>query len=233
MQFFQKVLIGVGAIALTLPSVAFPAMANNDSEEIQFGLPGRRIGGGSRGECLSGAQPLVALNPSTNLGRTASDRPSLHFVVSTFDEPYNTKFSLRDSDGNKVYEEAIALEKNQEILSIQIPENSLQEAQNYSWRFAVVCDPEDSAQNIVLTGWLRQVDQAAAPSADLVAESSLEESLELIRRYEAAELWTDAVSSVVALRQQYPEAPAVRAEWSALLQSLELENVIEPAIATR
>ena len=237
MRFFQQALIGISAIALLIPSAIFAAVAKDNVSEIEPGLPGRRISGGSRGECLSSAQPLVALNPATNLGITASSQPSLHFVVSTFSEPYTTKFSLRDDAGNRVYEEAIALEKDQEILSVQIPENSLQAEQNYRWRFAVVCDPEDSAQNIVLTGWLQQSSQAFATqddlTADAVARRSLEENLELVRTYQEAELWSDAVSSLVMLRQQYPEDRLVKAEWANLLRSLNLQNVIEPAIAAR
>ncbi len=152
-------------------------------------------------------------------------------------EPYNTKFSLRDSEGNKVYEEEIEFEKDQEILSVQIPENSLQTAQNYEWRFAVVCDPDDSAQNIVLTGWLQQSNQASlrqnALSAGSNAERSLGESLELVRIYKEAGLWSDAASSMVVIRQRYPDERLVKAEWTDLLRSLDLQNVIEPAIATR
>ncbi len=233
MWFSQKALIGISAIALTIPSAIFPAAAKDNVSQIEPGLPGRRISGGSRGECISGAQPLVALNPATNLGVTASSQPSLHFVVSTFSEPYNTKFSLQDAAGNKVYEEAIAIEKDQEILSVQIPENSLQANQNYRWRFTVVCDPESSAENIVLNGWLQQSDQALVARGNLSSEHGLEENLELVRTYKEAELWSDAVSSMVTLRQQYPEERLVKAEWADLLRSLDLQNVIEPAIATR
>lgn len=233
MRFLQKALIGVSAIALTILSAIFPAVAKDNASQIEPGLPGRRISGGSRGECISGTQPLVALNPASNLSVTASSQPSLHFVVATFSEPHNTKFSLRDAAGKKVYEEAIAIEKDQEILSVQIPENSLQADQNYRWQFTVVCDPENSAENIVLNGWLQQSDQALVDQGSLTSERGLEESLELVRTYKEAELWSDAVSSLVALRQQYPEERLVRAEWADLLRSLDLQNVIEPAIATR
>lgn len=95
MRFLQKALIGVGAIALIIPSAVSSAAAKDNTSQIEPGLPGRRISGGSRGECLSRTQPLVALNPATNLGITASNQPSLHFVVSTFiavDELVRTVF---------------------------------------------------------------------------------------------------------------------------------------------
>ncbi len=226
-----------------------PALAERDSSQARQGLPGHRISGGSRGEGLAGAQPVAALSPSNNLSLTASDRPSLYFIVSTFNQSYPTEFSLRDSEGNVVYNKTVEIEKDQEIVSIQLPEKSLQAEQNYRWYFSVVCDAYERSQNIVLTGWLGQIspDAVAEPLTQSIASfdsptnrdnsnrdnSSVEAGIERVKAYQNSELWSDAVSALVELRQRYPNDYSVRAEWSYLLRSLGLENIIEPSIAIR
>ncbi|MGP1386059.1 MAG: DUF928 domain-containing protein [Thainema sp.] len=198
-----------------------PAVAQT-SDRSEF--PGRRVGGGTRGECMP-AQPLVALNPASNLALTASEEPTVYFSISSLAKSHQMEFFLRDTDGNFVYETAFEAGETAEIVGITVPNGVLALEQDYQWYFSVVCDPLDRSQNMVLEGWLRRTSPAALPIEET---SELPTSLELAATYEAAGLWGDAISTLVELRQTQPENSEVEQQWSELLQDLELDTVLDP-----
>lgn len=173
-------------------------------------------------------QPLVALSPANNLGITASDRPSVYFIVPPFDASYPVEFVLRDKNENPVYETSLAADKAKGLVGVHLPENTLQAGQDYHWYFSVLCDPEDRSQNIVLSGWLRRVSAPLAPQG-----SSLQASLDRAQSYQQAGLWSDAIATLVELRQTYPTNGKVLRQWKQLLQQLELQSVLEPAVASQ
>lgn len=214
------------ALCLISNAAIMPAMAQQQNFN-RGEFPGRRIGGGTRGECLIGNQPLVALNPANNLGVTARDRPSLYFAVPKFDESYPIEFVLHDASGNSVYKTALEAGKNKGIVGIQLPQNTLKTGQDYQWYFSVVCDADDRSQNMVLSGWLRRV----SPKIALKEASGLEAGINLAQSYQKAGLWSDAISTLVELRQTYPKNDQVRFQWKQLLQQLELKSVFEPSVA--
>lgn len=216
------------ALCLVSTTVIMPAVAQQqNSNRGEF--PGRRIGGGTRGECLTSNQPLVALNPANNLGVTASDRPLLYFAVPKFDGSYPIQFVLRDASGTSVYETALEAGKTKGIVGIHLPQNTLKVGQDYQWYFSVVCDAEDSSQNMVLSGWLRRVSSKVA----VKDVSGLEANLNLVQSYQKAGLWSDAIATLVELRQTYPNHHQVQFQWAQLLQQLELKSVLERSVATQ
>lgn len=213
------------ATCLISTSVTTPALAQQQkSDRAEF--PGRRVGGGTRGECLANRQPIVALNPVNNLGVTSKSRPSLYFAVPSMDAAYPVEFVLRDASNQTVYETALEVRKAKQLLGIQLPENSLQVGQDYHWYLSIVCDPDDASQNIVLSGWLRRVPQQVTlgATADIVAD------LKLAKSYQTAGLWSDAIATLVQLLQTYPTNDQVRLQWQQLLQQLDLEMIVESAI---
>jgi len=234
MNYFKATILqaGLGIALMTvtgLPAVAGPDIASS----LRQGLPGRRISGGSRSECLAQSPPVVALSPETNLGKTLSDSPSVYFMVPALEENYLLEFSLRDSDGNRIYEKALNTDENQGVVGIQLPPQSLAVNEDYRWYFSVVCDAHDVFQNDVLSGWLRQVDvtDALTLSASVSALSDIEDGLALVRDYQSAELWTDAISTLVSLHEQYPTEQRVRDAWTQLLQALAVDDVVDTSVA--
>ena len=229
--FLKRLVIPFSVAICLIPILAITPSVAQQASPDRAEFPGRRIGGGTRGECLSGRQPLVALNSATNLGVTAKDTPSVYFLMPTLEDPRQVEFILRDSQENSVYETSFDIDTTQEIVGIHLPEGSLEVNQPYHWYFSIVCDPHDRSQNIVLTGWLQRVPSDISESAML--ESNLEASLERVRLYQEAGLWIDAIATVVELRQTYPNDNNVRLQWTELLQTLELDSVIQPPIASQ
>jgi hypothetical protein len=202
----------------------------HNSDRAEF--PGRRIGGGTRGECLAGRQPLVALNPANNLGVTTNDAPSVYFLMPALNETLQVEFILRDSSETSVYKTAFDVNTTEEIVGIRLPEGQLKADQDYHWYFSVICDPEDRSQNVVLTGWLRRV-SSEIESPEIENQSDLESSLERVMLYQESGLWTDAIATLVELHQTYPHDNEILSQWTQLLQLLELDTVVELPLAVQ
>lgn len=207
-------------IVCSVVLASMPALAQS-SDRAEF--PGRRVGGGTRGECLP-AQPLVAISPSSNLAVTASDAPTVYFSMPELAKTHQAEFFLRDTEGNFVYETVFEVGDQAELLGVTVPGNVLNLEQDYQWYFSLICDPLDRSQNVVLEGWLRRTS-----ASELSAENAsvMPSSTDLAASYEAAGLWGDAIAAVVKLRQAHPEDSTIEQQWHQLLQDLELDTVLD------
>jgi Domain of Unknown Function (DUF928) len=210
------------ALAMALGLAAFvvsePAQANGGDRGA---FPGRRVGGGTRGNCAIDSRSLAALNPASNLGVTASDRPSLYFSVPTAATPYHGQFILHDADENRLYETTLVA-GTEPLIGVHLPANLVNADQDYHWYFVVACNPRDLSQNVVLEGWLRRVPLTTAPADTALVDNQLA----LVETYQAQGLWSDAIALMVDLRQAHPDNEAVQAQWSDLLVALELATVV-------
>ena len=77
----QKTLAAIFLTSLlTLSLGSFPALLlAQQSNTVKVGLPGRRVGGGTRGNCNFGQKNLTALVPKNNLALTVAANPQLFF----------------------------------------------------------------------------------------------------------------------------------------------------------
>ncbi|PSN15239.1 hypothetical protein C7293_08090 [filamentous cyanobacterium CCT1] len=212
--------LGLGVVAGATPGLAQADLAqSNNGDRGEF--PGRRVGGGTRGGCAIDSRSLAALNPASNLGVTASDRPSLYFSVPAAATPYHGQFILHDADENRLYETTLTA-GTEPLVGVHLPTDLVRPEQNYHWYFVVSCNPRDLSQNVVLEGWLRRVPLAPAPTDTALVETQLD----LVTTYQAEGLWSDAIALMVELRQTHPNNEAVQAEWSRLLEALDLATVV-------
>jgi hypothetical protein len=208
--------------ALSIINPAIAEQKNNDRSTF----PGRRIGGGTRGEaCIVGSQPLIALNPVNNLGVTASDSPVIHVLMPTLNGTRAVEFVLNNAEGVPVYETTLEIEANQQIASVHLPQNSLKTGQDYQWYFSLACDPQDFTQDVVLTGWLRRISANIAVESQSSWQNRLQQAIAL----QETGLSTDAIATLVELRQAYPDNAEIEHQWTRILQQLELDNESENA----
>ncbi|MEO1402888.1 MAG: DUF928 domain-containing protein [Cyanobacteria bacterium J06635_1] len=231
------------AIAITLGNLlslglgVAPGVADsNDGEELSQGLPGRRIGGGTRTPDASFSheqQPLTALMPDSNLGVVTAEHPDLLFYVPQADGPQKIEFVLRNADDELVYDTTFQMSAQGGMVSIgltdpdQLPELALN--QDYQWYFSIVA--EDRAKDISVDGWVRRVElndwiaQQGLGQA-LAARIADASGLELARLlYQEAGLWSEAVLILNELRLSQPSSLAILTEWETLLETVGLENI--------
>ncbi len=211
---------------------------DKDDSDLEQGVPGRRVGGGTRGDQVfanADAAMAALVNPS-NLSMTTSAYPTLLFYVPEMVSANSVEFVLRDSRDQLIYETTFQLSRTGGLVSVQtagddVPSLNLNE--DYQWYFSIVPDPADRANDVVVEGRIRRVDQRDWLAQQQVTASVREQiaiapPLTQARLlYQQANLWHDAALILAELRQREPEDPAIAAEWNQLLDSVGLLSIVQ------
>lgn len=218
-----------------LSSVATVALAQYVPPDR--GLPGRREGGGTRGECIVSQPTLTALIPSQNFGTTVKEYPSFFWYVPQTSAT-TAEFVLMD--GNRtVYKKTIALPRSPGILEVSLPQDGsvppLTIGKDYQWFFSIVCNADDRSGDLLTRGWVQR--QALSPS--LATKLSQTPLADRAMVYAQAGIWYDAVEALADL-QQSPTPAGIRQNarlsdrWNRLLGSVGLEGFAnQPFIVSR
>jgi hypothetical protein len=205
------------------------------------GLPGRREGGGTRGDCLrsasASARPttLTALMPDKNLGLTTSDTPTLFWYV-----PENAasaaEFILMDENDAEVYKARFRITGEAGIISLSLPEDAglppLTVGKDYHWSFALICSAQETSDNsgiIYTEGWIQRIE----PDAQLQARLASAAEPDRAAIYAEAGIWQDAIASLAALRRTQPTNDTVNTRWNMLMESVGLTTVSNQPLMQR
>lgn len=233
----HKTLMAVGLVSLlSLTSSSVPGLAqtNNGDEIPRQGLPGRRIGGGTRypyDDCIAGETPLIALVPENNLGVTTAAHPSLLFYLPQATAARDVEFVLLDANDELVYDTTFQVKGNSGVISLNLPDDgalpSLAMNENYYWYFSIICDAANRAQDIVVEGWIRRIELTAPLTHQLDNAAPLERARLL---YQESELWHEALTLLADLRRAQPNEPTVAAQWTQLLQSVGLDSIAQESL---
>jgi hypothetical protein len=199
------------------------------------GLPGRRVGGGSRG-CRNATQTsfvnpkqLMALVPTTNVNITATATPTLFFHIPALPTARTIEFVLQDDRNHSLYETSFVAPVNQSgVIPVSLPTSApaLELGKHYRWYFSVICNPEDRAQDIGVDGWLKRVR----------LPQQLEQQLRTIAPakqaglYASSGLWQEAVATLASLRRDRPQDASLITGWATLLRSAGLDAIVQSPI---
>lgn len=239
---FLKVALTAGLFALVQAPQALLAAGIPQRWEpkayqppVGIGAPGRTEGGGTRssGSCPIAGKPLKALVPSNRFGVTAAAYPTFFVYVpaaSPQAAPQQVEFVLEDKNGNQVYNSTFKTSGMPGIMTLVLPARSglppLQVGQDYKWFFSIVCQPDDRSRDITVDGWIRRVELNPTLSAQL-KQASPEKQVEL---YAGAEIWHDALSTLVQLRRDKPNDSVVAANWAKLLSAAGLGDITQETL---
>lgn len=192
------------------------------------GLPGRREGGGTRGDCgLVSNRSLVALMPESNFSVTVSERPTLYWYL-----PQTTaaraEFQLLKEDGTEIYTYGFSLNGQAGISSVTLPPEmpALEVGKTYRWNLALICDPDDLSGNILTEGWLRR--QAA--SEGLARQLAAASEGDRFRIYRDAGIWQNALMELASQRRTQPSSPSLSTRWADLLNTVGLRTLADAPI---
>ena len=233
-NYYQKLLaISCGGL-LCLNLGAAPSLADSQAGNVPIqGLPGRRLGGGTRNpDGHIGPMPLAALIPENNIGITTAESPCFLFYLPAADQTRAVEFVLYNETDDLVYEKTVLVEATSGIFRLDLAEVEdlapLQLNANYHWYFSIIAT--DRAQDISVNGWTRRVDlltwlQNQGLTADFLLRLEAANPTEKARLlYQEAYLWHDAAVLLEDLQQSNPSNQAVIEEWHNLLQ---VENLVE------
>ncbi|MEM6252334.1 MAG: DUF928 domain-containing protein [Cyanobacteria bacterium P01_D01_bin.156] len=224
---------------LTLNLGAIPGLANASGQSDNIpsqGLPGRRLGGGTRGPEVSGytpQMPLIALVPETNLGVTTAAYPRFLFYLPNAEGIRKVEYVLRNEADELVYDTTVSVDSRSGIFSIDLASveglEPLQVDENYRWYFSIIAD--DRAQDISVDGWTRRVDlhtwiEEQTLTPDLAVRLSTAPPLEKAQLlYQEAHLWHDAALILEDLHQANPNNQTIAKEWFSLLEAVNLTEL--------
>ena len=217
---------------LTLPANSWIGAARaNESQENQArtsGLPGRRIGAGTRSEsCASLSQPLAALIPENIYSQTGAAKPHFFFYVPATKNSKIVEFVLRNANDDLVYETVFPVNSESGVVSLSLPEatnsHDLQPNQQYHWYLSLICNPEDRSEDIVVEGIIKRV----IPHPQLASQLEKSQPLEQVDLYLEAGLWHEALATLAQIHKSESDKAVVTDKFKQLLQLAELDTFIK------
>src|SRR4028119_1609712 len=178
-----------------------------------------------RGGCASSSQlNLTALVPKNKIGRTVSDYPTFFFYLPQTDAEL-AELILEDESGNQIYQQDLTIKNLSGVIGVSIPANTnvppLEVGKSYTWKFTVVCDPEDRASDQLETGIVRRVEL----SPDILSELDAADPRQKAVIYAQNGIWQDALGTLAAARRANPNDTDLAADWESLLDSVKLGSI--------
>ncbi len=197
------------------------------------GAPRSTGGGASRGGVCDQDQsipslPLIALRPANSLaggiGLTLESQPQfLVYLPQTLAE--KAEFTLKDEQGNNVYQAEFPINGKAGIISISLPKNSikLELDKDYDWYFSIICNPKKRVKDVTVKGWTRR----EVPRKDLADELQNAAEKERPRIYAKHGIWHEALTNLAELIRQNPNDPALITDWKTLLEAVQIAGIGE------
>lgn len=217
------VMVGLG-VSLAGVLAAMPLLAATfQFNAPQRGLPGRREGGGTRGDQLQ----LVALLPRTNLGLTTAAYPRFFWSVPSGIRAKYVEFSLFQGEeqapnATLIYRTTFEIAGTPGIASLTLPETAdlppLEVGKDYQWSVKIAGDLNnlnDPQRNFRVNGWVQRVTPSPQLSEQL-SQASLPDRAAL---YAQNGFWFDTLDVLAKLRCENPNDRAAIDNWTTLLKS--------------
>jgi Domain of Unknown Function (DUF928) len=163
---------------------------------------------------------ITAISPGSHLGLTQVERPS--FIVYLSPTIAQTaEFSLFDEEMNGVYQANVPVANQTGLVSIALPDSApaLAKEQRYYWTVALICNPNDRTEDVVVGGWIER----AEANENFKQQLANLPALERVSLYAKQGFWYDAVNLLLELKQAQPNNTALSASWEELIKSVGLE----------
>lgn len=205
--------------------------------------PDNTTGGATRqgkdeelGRCIQGSRSLVALVPTSGIGETTSEFPTIFWYMPQT-AALALEFVLRDANVKDIYRVQYSLPKSTQgvvsppgVRGLNVSNLSpLEIGQEYHWELALICNPSDRSKDIVVEGWVKRV-KADPTLARRIQQTTPQERVAL---YADARLWYETLATLVELRRTRPDDQELIDAWETLLKSVGLEIVAsEPIVSS-
>ncbi|MBD2312586.1 DUF928 domain-containing protein [Desertifilum sp. FACHB-1129] len=228
---FQTLAISLLSLCSVILSTSpLPGMAQVDNLP-DVGLPGRRVGGGTRGPCLSDPQEFIAITPPNNVGTTLAEVPTFSVYLPA-NKADAVEIGLETQNGTLLYPPIVLQKVGSGIIEFSFPKGAnyppLEVGQNYKWYVQIICDLSLGTKDSFVEGWVRRVE----PSQDLQQRLQTASDREKVAIYTQEKLWYDRLNSLIDLRRTQPRDVRLNAEWGQLLQEVQLGHLTQAPLLT-
>jgi Domain of Unknown Function (DUF928) len=188
------------------------------------GTPANTTGGATRGSsCGQQGQRIMSLIPKEKFGLTFSERPKFFWHISK-SASQSAEFVLLDDRDDLVYETGFPLPNKPGIFAFKLPDDapSLKASKRYHWYLTVNCSSDKIDDTINLEGWVERI----KPDRTLQMKLNKLKPEYHSAVYAEAGIWHEALANLAELRCTYPNNSKIMLNWSNLLTSVGLSNLV-------
>ncbi len=230
-------LVVSSGIAGSFPSLSVPMLANSApimlSQNVNFKppdvtAPDNRIKPTKAGldNCPRDLS-IIALMPPSNSGLTVAESPIFFAYISQASTRLEFILRTQDTYNTLIYETTFTVEKPG-IVGVSIPatgdkKKSIEVGKEYQWVFSVVCDPEYRSMDYYVDGLVQRIEPVPSLTSELANPDPMARAI----AYAKNEIWYDTISTLAQMRRQAPDDPMLKAEWTQLLKSQNLDSIAD------
>lgn len=223
------------SLAILTVAIASPSYALEFPKTPDRGAPARGPSLATRGQICLDPQvrpSLTSLLPhnaiATAFGANTDIPMSLWFYIPATTAT-SAELTIVDERGEEIYQQTIDLPNYPGSIQVNLPKYqtdgttpTFKSGDLYYWDFALICDPDDRGDDVILGGGIQRIDADPTFLSDLdaVADNPLAQA----ELYAAAGAWQETITLAASLRPQNPNA------WNELLKSVDLASVIDQPI---
>ena len=200
----------------------------NSFQPPEDGVPGRREGGGTRGlECPTATTALTALIPQATMGQTISAKPTFFYYLPVpLDK--TVQFELADQRDKTLYKKSFRMVTSRAgIVSVSLDSDdnspALEVGKNYQWYFTIKCNPKNTTEDVLVSGWINRT--ALAPTVKTELDRSPDRTKLSI--FAQQRLWYEYLATLAQLRIESPSDASLAIKWSAVLNSVQLGKIAQ------
>ena len=222
----------LAALMVTAASPSYAVQFPNTSDR---GAPARGPSLGTRGEiCLdpTNRPSLTSLLPhnaiATAFGANTDIPMSLWFYIPETGAA-DAELTIFNELGDTTFQTTIELPSTPGTIQVKLPQYqadgvtpTFESGNLYYWDFALICDPNDRSDDVLLGGRIQRIDASSdfLTQLDAVADDPLAQA----ELYATAGAWQETITLAASLRSQNPDA------WTELLSSVDLDSVADQPI---
>ena len=222
-------------LTMLVVTAASPSYALEFPQTRDRGAPARGPSLATRGEiCLDpqNRPSLTSLLPhnaiATAFGADESIPMALWFYIpETF--AVTAELTVVNELGDEIYQRTIDLPDTPGTIQIDLPRHqadgtnpTFESGKLYYWDFALICDPDDRGDDVLLGGGIQRLD--ASPDFLAELETAGDNPLAQAELYAAAGAWQETIALAANLRPRNPNA------WTELLSSVDLASIADKPI---
>jgi Domain of Unknown Function (DUF928) len=191
------------------------------------GTPTNTSGGATRSSsCAKPNQRVISLIPKEKFGLTFSERPKFFWDISHISKSasQSAEFLLLDENEDLVYETTLTLPNKPGIFTFTLPDNApgLKISKQYHWYLSVNCSSEETDGTTNFEGWIKRI----KPDLSLQMKLNKLKPQDHSTVYAEAGIWHEALTNLAQSRCRYPNDSKIMLNWSKLLTSVGLSDVV-------
>ncbi|MEL6930539.1 MAG: DUF928 domain-containing protein [Cyanobacteria bacterium J06600_6] len=197
--------------------------SNRQSENLDFsgtGRPGQQTAGESRGSCLNANQPIEAILPISNSGKTVLGHPNFWvYLPETVNKTTKVEFVIQDESRKDVWRSRSAVNSVTGYESFSLPQTEapLEIGQWYRWYVKVYCD-EQVASTQYVKGWVNRVPLNSKLYLELQQNPK-----KTHLTYGVNSIWYDAIDELLNQYHRDPKSVALEKDWHSLIRAKGVE----------